>query len=274
MLAEGAEYPDKRSRASVPSRAEMPRGVLRAGSYIAVVTLAAAALLLSATMHSMSPVEQNVNGLIRAIESNDNEHAQKLIGLGLGTQMYRPAHFEERWCYPVHIAAMRGNHHVLGLLLTQRGTDPNARDFEGRTPLMYLCDGCELQRAVDYLRCLEILVRVQADVNAASQSGETALHIATHPSFVAEFLLRSGADPNRKDVNGDTPLHTACAWGRVRLGPDGSSADAIPTLLLAGADPELANNQGQTPRQLAVQNKRDDITAIFERYSRFLERVR
>jgi len=135
---------------------------------------------------------------------------------------------------------------------------------------MYLCEGCEVAKAHEYSLAFSELVRHHANVNAASESSTTALHLASYPTFLAESLLAAGADPNRKDGRGDTPLHSACRG--IRLGPNGSSADAIPSLLLAGADPTAVNDAGLTPRQLALSEKREDIIAIFDRFNRFYGR--
>jgi ankyrin repeat protein len=60
---------------------------------------------------------------------------------------------------------------------------------------------------------------------------------------VVMFLVESGADPNAAAAGGVTPLHRAV---RNRC------SAAVKTLLRAGADPGLPNDNGSTARDLAT----------------------
>ena len=199
---------------------EIPMKISRSVTCAIIAALSAAALCWCAILHIRSGGNSEVGELVGAIERGEDRRAIELVSLGLADRVYHPPHFQARWCLPIHIAVMSGNHRVLAFLLASQGVDPNARDFEGRTPMMYIYDGFEMRKVSDYLKCLEALIKAHADVNAASLSGQTTLHLMTHPTVVTEFLLRAGADPNRKDALGNTPLHRACAG--IRLGPDGA----------------------------------------------------
>lgn len=217
------------------------------------------------------PREYDVSDLARAIELGYDARAAELIRRGLGGQIHRPLYEEERWRRPIHDAAYWGNARILSILLSQDGIGPDDRDFRGYTPLMYLCMGCEVKRAVEYRDAFNELIRHHADVNAASESGETALHLVSFPTFLVELLLAAGADPNRKDNHGNTPLHSVCE-SLPGFGPGGSSADGIPSLLVAGADPAAVNDAGLTPRQLAEKNQRDKAIAILDRFDKLMKK--
>jgi ankyrin repeat protein len=100
------------------------------------------------------------------------------------------------------------------------------------------------------------LVAAGAGVAARNRRGAAPLHYAVdggpgHPHWdraaqVATIaaLLAAGADVDVTDKGGVTPLHRAV---RNRC------ADAVRTLLAAGADPRRANGRGSRPLQLAHQ---------------------
>ncbi|GIY63006.1 ankyrin repeat protein MM_0045 [Caerostris darwini] len=65
-----------------------------------------------------------------------------------------------------------------------------------------------------YKNIVSILLNFQADTNAETTLGETALHNAFHPKTfskeIVTLLLEHGADVNiREKLNGYTPMHLA-----------------------------------------------------------------
>lgn len=130
-------------------------------------------------------------------------------------------------------------------------------------------------------RVLDILIKAGAKVN---RNGRTPLHVAAAHSRLADafctLLLAAGAKVNARDLIDATPLHFA-AWARnagaVRLlidfgakvnasGPDDTTPlhstlrsrehrdglrETITALLDAGADPDIRDVLGLTPRDLA-----------------------
>ena len=122
------------------------------------------------------------------------------------------------------------------------GSDPNARDESGSTPLLLVADRWRDGQSV------RTLLDAGADPNAADNGGLTALHVAAARSFrlsdggVRE-LLESGADPNARNGNGSTPLHIAAAE---------RSWEVAEALLAAGADPNARNGNGSTPLHIAA----------------------
>ncbi len=86
-----------------------------------------------------------------------------------------------------------------------------------------------------------------------SDTGETALHIATKRSDApwVGFLLQEGANANSRDSAGNTPLMAAT---QVRW------TEGVRIFLQVKAQVDLQNRLGETALQKAVQN-RDSFTA-------------
>jgi ankyrin repeat protein len=141
-----------------------------------------------------------------------------------------------------------------------------------------------------------LLVEKGAEVNATTEHGRTALFAAATygRDEAVSILLRSGADPSRRTRAGTTPLYMASLYGheavvRVILrhmrgrGLDerckqgctalwvacaNGYAEIVRALLLAGADHNIANHQGQTPLQIAELNReRECVAAVNVRTS-------
>jgi uncharacterized protein len=130
----------------------------------------------------------------------------------------------------------------------------NARDQDGRTPLMHAVLAVDADP-----RIVELLIERGADVNAADSHGWTALHFAAqdHDVPVARALLAAGADADPVEVTGTTPL-----WRSVmRSGEDPS---VIRDLVQRGADPHRKNRSGVSPIELARSIGYQDAVDLFE----------
>ena len=121
----------------------------------------------------------------------------------------------------IHEAAFDGNieavkQHIAG------GTDVNARDDYGRTPLHDAAI-----RFWNSQKYIELLIDNGADVNAMRGGGGTPLSYAAswgHEEIV-ELLIANGADVNVKDAFSETPLDVATH-------PDNPNASAVTADLL------------------------------------------
>ena len=142
-------------------------------------------------------------------------------------------------CMTIHKAANKGDLVAVKAFLL-KGTDVDARDAYGRTPLMYMVSDPEsvryllaqgadanardelgetaLMKAawVGQLAAVRLLVEKGADVNARNTAGETPLMRAVRNLDVVEYLVEQGADVNAKDGQGESVLLKASVSGRVR----------------------------------------------------------
>lgn len=123
--------------------------------------------------------------------------------------------------------------------LLRRGADPDARNDEGRPPLVSAVLGGSLP-------LLEALLRGGAEVDAPDPHGWTPLHYAAQEILpeMAERLIAKGADVNAQDEEGNTPLARAVFFARGRRG-------IVDLLRSHGAKEDLPNRAGETPRALA-----------------------
>jgi ankyrin repeat protein len=194
-------------------------------------------------------------------------------------------------------AAVRAGMLAEMVRLVITGTDVNARDALGMTPLFYAV-------TVDSLEIVSFLLEHGADANARlvlwaeeqtgvrTLVGQTVLHAAvSHGNAqTVELLLSAHADPEALDANGNTPLDHAVSGGReeiVRLllahganvrrtnVTDGRGllheacvrgfANLIPMLVEVGADPTERDRFGETPLDLALAYKNENAVAALLR---------
>jgi ankyrin repeat protein len=86
------------------------------------------------------------------------------------------------------------------------------------------------------------------------------LHFAAQEqrAEVTETLLRAGAEVDARDAYGNTPLWRAVFTSRGQV-------QVVGHLLAAGADPDLANTAGVSPRQLRSALQTTTLRSSFRR---------
>ncbi|HEU4664353.1 MAG TPA: ankyrin repeat domain-containing protein [Dokdonella sp.] len=117
----------------------------------------------------------------------------------------------------------------------------------------------------------EILLR-GADIFGVAGGRSTALHlaVAVGDAELVSMLVERGADPNARDAHGRTPLHAA-----VRADTPLAIALLKP-LLAAGANPEIANSNGETVLGLALARGEPELSywLAWDRWPLPLRRLR
>lgn len=163
-------------------------------------------------------------------------------------------------------------------LLLRAGADPNLRNYDGATALIW---------AADSLDNTKLLLAAGADVNARTSHGGTALLAASlaygSGQIVAE-LLKHGAVVNATDPDGWTPLIRAAASGdtdtlaqliprndlnAAAIGLNGMTAamwygnlESVRLLLSKGAAVDGRDGAGFTPLSVAALWAREKIAAL------------
>ncbi|MCB9493101.1 MAG: ankyrin repeat domain-containing protein [Epsilonproteobacteria bacterium] len=153
---------------------------------------------------------------------------------------------------PLHEAVYYERHDVVEALLQIRWIDINAQDGWGQTPIHEASD-------LDDPTMFGMLVKAGAACNVVDTNGFTPLHRAANfgcLEIVTYLVICTDLDINQQDNTGWTPLHWAVMGGDLEI---------IEVLLRYGADRSITNQQGQTPRQLALDFCFDEeAAALFE----------
>lgn len=137
---------------------------------------------------------------------------------------------------------------------TDKNTDVNAQDGEGKTALMMNSSsfgGDEPPLGYDRGKCVSALIGAGALVDVKDKNGDTALIANSFYVDVAAALLKGGANANAQNANGDTALMRALTPKLVEV------------LLQGGADPYIRNKQGKNALDVLGQRGYSKDTAAF-----------
>jgi ankyrin repeat protein len=135
------------------------------------------------------------------------------------------------------------------------GADVNARDYKGRTPLMWTVYFSSEDHDI-----IPLILKGGADVNARDEEGKTALILASDSGDPqkAFILLKNGALVNERDNEGWTALMNAAAFN--------ANPEIVSVLLEGGADINAADNEGWTALMRAAdRNKNPEVMLILLR---------
>lgn len=216
-------------------------------------------------------LSQSDQALIAACLNGQTQALQAALKQGANLEL----HYGPRALTPLMLSLYRDNREQVALLLAA-GADSNARNLRGFTPLMITAGGGQVELA-------GLLLQYGARVDAVDEEGNSALHWAAywgHPHLI-QLLIQAGAQLNRRNQAGNSVLMLAAsgnleenAYRQLRrhrqFAPNGrllSAPSEPPTplglklLLQAGADPNLANQAGETP--LMIYASRGARSAVF-----------
>ena len=192
-------------------------------------------------------------------------------------------HAQDSSTLSIFRAASDGNVTAVQNLLNA-GTDVNAREHEGETPLMYAAVAGKTE-------VVKLLLDRGADINATSSNHETALARAvgikqydtvkllldrgadiekstdgSGPPLIyaaggddakmVKLLLDRGAHVNNKDDEGNTAL--------IAAAENNASVDTVRLLLNAGADRSVKSVQGERPYDIALRNNNRALARLLQ----------
>jgi ankyrin repeat protein len=116
---------------------------------------------------------------------------------------------------PFFLAAMVGDVEIMRLLV-ENGADPGLLTKDNTTPLMVAAGIARIEQEThvlerSHLDAVTLCLELGADINAANNAGNSALHATAFAGFdtVARLLVESGATLNAKNKKGETPLKLA-----------------------------------------------------------------
>ncbi len=144
-----------------------------------------------------------------------------------------------------------GNFDIAKTTLKEFGID--ATDGEGRTALF----NAVIEYKLDFIYWL---VDSGADINTQERTGYSVLHIAGQNIQVdlANYFLKKGTNPNLQDIHGNTALWTAIFNAQLPTDEQG----VVKLLLKFGADPDIVNKYGKTPRLMYQTFNGVDISTV------------
>jgi ankyrin repeat protein len=223
-----------------------------------------------ATMHEAAAAE-----LMAAIQADDASRVEAVLDevpslvdgqgsgmtpLTLATYMRRPAIadllIERGATLDVFLAAALDLPDRLAALLDEEPDTILAFSSDGWTPL-------HLAAHFGNVAATRLLLQRHADVHARSRSreGNTPLHaaIAGRQVETVRLLLEHGSDVNAADADGWTAINIAAHEGVAQI---------VELLLVAGADPTIPSDSGQTPRETAEREGNTHLLRYFSHVAR------
>ncbi|XP_064386094.1 uncharacterized protein LOC135334732 isoform X2 [Halichondria panicea] len=147
-----------------------------------------------ATLHSTS-------GLSSQWDSQSTASlATSVASLDIGGDLLEHFGLSEHFPTELHVSALYGDRSRLKVLVKELSVD--CLDTAGHTPLMYAAIGKQA-------KCCLQLIRLGAGVNAANQTGQTALLLATALDYedIIKLLLKNGALTHFVEESGQTVFH-------------------------------------------------------------------
>lgn len=145
----------------------------------------------------------------------------------------------------------------LGLKPSTPIYDETAEEFDKEEPTSLESRLRKAAATCDDVVHMKDLVVLGADINAADDHGETALHFCADRGMLdgVIYLLELGANANACDHDGISVLQAAVIAGHVKV--------CQVLLEEGGADPDHADSDGDTPRSCALEDESEQMQALF-----------
>lgn len=211
----------------------------------AVTGVALAVLVFE--MIELRSVEVRGNSFLALAQGGNTEELLEEIGDAPDPNVATP----EGWT-ALHYASFFGHRKAVEALIAA-GAQAGARSRNGQTPLHRAALKGDPKIA-------ELLVAAGADVDAAAADGSTPLFVALRRGHagLARYLIESGASVSGRDPRTQmTALHFAAGGGDLSL---------VQLLLSAGADPNAAYNDSNTPLHIAAAASDGTTAGLLLRY--------
>lgn len=126
----------------------------------------------------------------------------------------------------------------------------------------------------EYDRTIQLLLNRTSNPLAKSGRSRTPLieAVDTEDLTIIKYLISKGCNINQQNITGDSALHVAVErlqgdyddWGNLYYYDIDNLEEIIKYLLYCGADASLCNNQGHTPKDIALRYyKRSEVERLF-----------
>uniref|UniRef100_A0A3Q3ADR0 Ankyrin repeat and sterile alpha motif domain containing 1A n=1 Tax=Kryptolebias marmoratus TaxID=37003 RepID=A0A3Q3ADR0_KRYMA len=157
---------------------------------------------------------------------------------------------DNKGCYPLHLAAWKGDEHIVRLLIHQGPSHPklNEQNNDNETPLH-----CAAQYG--HSRVVRLLLEELTDPTMRNTKFETPLDLAALYGRLEVVKLLLSAHPNLLSCNTKkhTPLHLASRNGHLPV---------VDVLLDAGMDINYETEKGSALHEAALFGKRDIVQKL------------
>jgi len=194
--------------------------------------------------------EANI-ALFNASLSGNVKEVAKLLKTGEANPnyFYNPADSKNS----LMVASEIGSLEIVNLLLTAGAAVPNALNLGTRYS--------SLQYAVvrDHVEVARLLLSNGAYIDHQNAYGNTAIHIAASEGSIKclDLLMKTNANVTLVNNKKSTALHFACYKENVQKNP----LSIVKSLIEKGADRDAKDHKGMTPLLVCCVSGRDDIIA-------------
>ncbi len=221
-----------------------------------------------ATNQDIQTLLQNTAELLEVAKSGNIQKVNSLINEGASVNAT-----DQNGQTPLHLAAKNGHEEVVKALLN-KGANVNAKDNDEQTPLNLAPNGDIRTLLIDTalleavkkgeIDKVESLIREGADVNALDTNLNNSLYwaVKNNHSTTAEVLLDNGADLHTFDPSRERDvlsryqeIETEHSKNSLHLVAKLGNLEAVQDLLGKGANVNAQNDKGETPLDLATDDK-------------------